>query len=111
MEKMNIKSWLKRWDGKSIFQPDKLLLNLPFVLFCSLLAIVYIGNTHMAEKKMRHLNTLQPKLKELRWEYMTTKAELMYKSKQTEVAKEVAPYGLKKIQSPPYKIIVRGNEY
>lgn len=111
MEKGSIRNWIRKFDATALLKPEKLLLNLPFLLFCAFLAIVYIGNTHTAEKKVREINRLQPQLKELRWEYMTTKADLMYKSKQSEVAREVEPFGLREIQSPPFKIIVNSNEY
>ena len=46
-------------------------------------------------------------MNEMRWEYMTTKSELENISKQSEVAKLVAPSGLKELREPPRKIVVK----
>ncbi len=80
---------------------------LPFVLFLTFLAMFYIGNRHYAERNVREIEKLNKELKELRWEYMTTKAQLMYRSKQTEVAKQAGLFGLKESTVPPKKIIVK----
>ena len=42
---------------------------------------------------------------------MTAKSELMYKSKQSEVAKMVEEMGLKELTAPPYKIVVKQDDY
>jgi hypothetical protein len=42
---------------------------------------------------------------------MTSKSELMFKSKQSEVAKMVEATGLKELSKPPYKIVVDKDEY
>ena len=49
---------------------------------------------------------MKTELKEVRWNFMATKSDLMYKSKQTEVAKAVEGMGLKEITSPPKKIVI-----
>jgi len=83
--------------------------NLPYILFVTLLVIVYIGNTHYAESTVRKTDVLTKELKELRSEYITTKFELMFKSRQSEIAKSVAGMGLEEPVTPPKKIAV-GNE-
>jgi hypothetical protein len=42
---------------------------------------------------------------------MTSKSELMFKSKQSEVAKMIEAAGLKELSKPPYKIVVGKDEY
>lgn len=79
---------------------------LPFVLYCSLLAFLYISNRLKAEKRQRDLTSLQSELKDIEADYLTIKSDLMFKSKQSEIAKKVAPFGLKELQTPP-EIIVR----
>ena len=83
-----------------------LVTNLRYVLFVSAIALFYIANTHYAERNMREINTLQKELRELESQYMTSKSELMYKSKLTEVAKLVKPYGLRELTKPPRKIVI-----
>jgi len=43
----------------------------------------------------------------LSWEYKSLKADLMFKSKMTEVAKKVDTLGLKELIEPPKKLIVQ----
>ena len=92
------------WDLLNIqnyFNYETIVRNFPFLLFLVGLAMIYIGNIHFAEKTIRQTNQIELHFKELKWEYMSTKAELMYKSKQSQVAKMVAPLGLKELTSPP----------
>ncbi|KAA2240996.1 hypothetical protein F0L74_30875 [Chitinophaga agrisoli] len=87
-----------------------LVANMPFILFLSLLALVYIANSHLAEKKIRRINKLGKEIKELRWEYLNVKSELMFRSKMSEVSKAVEPLGLKSLNNPPQKIEIKKKE-
>jgi hypothetical protein len=78
--------------------------RLPFLFFLTLLVIVYIGNTHYSEKTIREADKLNRELKELRSEYITLRFDLMFKSRQSEVAKNVVALGLKEPVTPPKKI-------
>lgn len=84
---------------------------LPFLLFISFLCMLYIGNSHMAVKNIRDIDKLNKEVKELSWEYKSLKADLMFKSKLTEVAKKVDTLGIKELTEPPKKIIVGNNEH
>lgn len=77
---------------------------LPFLFFLALLAVIYIGNTFYAEKKIREINELKKELEELRYDYITSKSELMFRSKQSEIAKMLIPTGIKESKEPPRKI-------
>lgn len=79
---------------------------LPQILFVSVLCVIYIGNRHYAEKKVRNINKLETTVEDLRADYTTLKADYNYASKQSEVAKEAASLGLKESNVSPYKIIV-----
>jgi hypothetical protein len=97
---------VSKWMGY-----ERIVENLPFVLFLAFIGILYIANSHFAEKSVRETNNIEKKMKQLQWEYTTTKSELEYASKQSEVAKVVAPSGLKELSIPPKKIVtaVNGN--
>jgi outer membrane murein-binding lipoprotein Lpp len=84
---------------------------LPFLIFLSVLCMLYIANSHMAVKNVRKIDQLSKEVKELSWEYKSLKADLMFKSKLTEVAKKVDTLGIKELTEPPKKIIVNSNEY
>jgi hypothetical protein len=85
---------------------EKTLQHLPFILFLALIAIFYIANGYYADDKIREVNKISYQLKELRSEYISTKSELMFTSKQSEVAKSVEKLGLKEPVVPPVKIEV-----
>ena len=84
---------------------------MPFLVFLSLLTMLYIGNSHMAVKNIRDIDKLNKEVKELSWEYKSLKADLMFKSKLTEVAKKVDTLGLKELTEPPKKIVINSDEH
>lgn len=75
--------------------------NVPFFLFLSLLAVLYIANGHMADKTVREINVTASQIKELQYEYKTVKSDLMFKSREAEMMKAMAPLGLKISAEPP----------
>ena len=98
------KEWRLRINYRAITQ------NMPFILFLSAIALVYIANSHLAEKKIRRINKLGREIKELKWEYLNVKSELMFRSKMSEVSKAVETLGLKPLSSPPQKIELKKQE-
>lgn len=83
---------------------------LPFILFVTFLGVCYIANGYQAEKIIRKIYNTSTELKELRSEYITTRSELMYLSKQSQVAKATASIGLEELTSPPNKIVLSKEE-
>ena len=79
-----------------------IMKNIGFFLFLASLAVVYIYNGHYADKVSRDINRTGKELKELQYEYKTLKSEVMFRSKQSELAKAVEPFGLKQLTQPPY---------
>lgn len=84
---------------------------LPFIIFIAFLGMIYIGNRHFAENNIRDIDRLGKEVKELSWDYKTLKADLMMKSTQTEVAKEVDTLGLMEPVEPPKKIVIAVGEF
>jgi len=82
--------------------------QLPYIIFLTFLAVIYIGNRYHAEKVIREIVSLQNELKELRSEAITTTSELMHISKQSEVSKLVIKNNLELYESlkPPKKIVI-----
>jgi hypothetical protein len=87
-----------------IFSKDSFFKTIPYLGYLTLLAIAYISNTYYAEKTFRQIEKIKVELRELRFQYISSKSELMYYGKQTEIAKRVLPAGLKETKIPPYKI-------
>lgn len=77
---------------------------LPFMLFLVLLGMIYIGNMHLAEKNIRDIDKVGKEVKELSWDYKTSKADLAFKSTLSEVAKRVDTLGIKESVEPPQKL-------
>ena len=80
------------------------LKNIPFFLFLSVLAVLYIANGHIADKTIRDINATAAQLKELQYEYKTVKGEMMYKSREAEMVQAAIPLGLKISPQPPVHI-------
>lgn len=83
---------------------DWIVPNIPFLVFLSMLTLVYIYNGHWAEKKIKDINHTAAVLKELQYEYKTVKSEIMFLQKQSEVTKSVASLGLHEITRPPIRL-------
>jgi ABC-type transport system involved in cytochrome bd biosynthesis fused ATPase/permease subunit len=82
---------------------------LPYFLFLTILIMIYIANTYYAEKKERDIQALRRSLKELRYEYITTRSELMHQSRQSEVAIKLKNTEIKESRVPPVKVIRKQN--
>jgi hypothetical protein len=92
-------------DG-SLLSKDNVSSQIPYVLFLAFLAIVYIANRYRYEKLVREGQRMQIEVKNLRAESITTASQLMYISKQSQVARMVQEKGLGLEESvvPPKKI-------
>src|SRR4051812_35316283 len=93
------KSEWKRW-----FSYGWVVKNIPFFLFLAVLAVLYIYNGHYSDKIIKDINKTSKEVKELQFEYKTMKSEVMFRSKQSELAKAVEPLGLKELSEPPFTL-------
>ncbi len=87
-----------------------ILKNLGYFLFLGFLAIIYIGNAHLAERNVRQIQEVQRDIRELRWYYMSLQSENMYNSLRSEVVDRVRDDGLRLHRGEPIKIVVRDEE-
>jgi Bacteriodetes cell division protein (FtsL-like) len=88
----------KRW-----LNYQSVVKQVPFFLFLAMLAVVYIYNGHYADKTIRSINRTEKEVKELRYEYIAVKSEVMFLSKPSVLVKSdaVVQLGLKElVQSP-----------
>src|SRR5260221_9201004 len=99
-------NFLTQLFTKGIINAETATNALPFILFLALLGMIYIANRHLAERNIRDTDKISKQVKELSYDYKTTKAELAYKSTLTEVAKRTDPLGIKESIQPPQKITV-----
>jgi Bacteriodetes cell division protein (FtsL-like) len=101
----------KKLQLETYFEEGFPVQYLPKILFIMLLGILYIGNTHHAERTVREINHAQSEVEDLRADYTTLKADVMFASKQSEVARRVKELGLRESLNPPFKIVVDDGEY
>lgn len=78
--------------------------NIPFFLFLSLLAILYIANGHRADRTVRKIDSTTKELKDLQFEYKTLKADLMFRTEEIQISKAAEPLGLKTSKDIPTRI-------
>ena len=97
-KKHTTSTW-NRW-----LQGQWLVKHVPFALFLAVLAILYIANGHYTDNSIRNIGNAQQELKQLQYMYKTLKAEVMYRSKESELSKAVEPLGLKRLEEPPVKL-------
>jgi hypothetical protein len=95
---------MNKWK-LSAFGHGWIIKNIGFLLFLTGLAVVYIYNGHYADNISRDITRTDQELKDLQYEYKTLKSEVMFRSKQSELARAVEPFGLKQLTHPPYVII------
>jgi hypothetical protein len=100
MEKLNPKK-----EKRFRINYQLIVKNIPFFLFLSGLAVIYIYNGHYSDKLIKSISKTNKELRELQFEYKTMKSEVMFRSKQTELAKAVEPLGLKELVTPPVVLI------
>ena len=108
--KKGAKKIFKASEFSFFLTKEKLPTLVPFIMYLTLLAIIYIANSHLALRLVRETDDLTKELKEQRAEYITIRSDLENKSKQSEVAEGLEEIGLKELRTPPFKITVKKNE-
>jgi hypothetical protein len=94
----------RRLKLETYFEEGFPVQYLPKILFVMMIGLLYIGNTHYSEKTVRKIDRVQSEVEDLRADYTTLKSDLMYASKQSEVARKVKVIGLKESLNPPTKV-------
>ena len=101
-------SFIKELLSGSMVSEKIILKNLGYVSLITFLSVVYIGNRFHAEKITRESTRLQREVKDLRAESLSTSADLMYISKQSEVFSLLRQKGLnlEELKTPPFKLLI-----
>ena len=101
-------SFIKELLSGSMVTERIILKNIWYVLLLTLLAAIYIGNRFHAEKITREAAKLQREVKDLQAESLSTSADLMFVSRQSEVYRLVKERGLnlEELKTPPFKLLV-----
>lgn len=91
----------QKMDWKKYISHKWVVRNIPFFLFLTVLAVLYIYNGHYTDKLVLKINTTEKEIKELEYEYKTVKSDVIFRSKASELIKAVEPLGLKELTTPP----------
>lgn len=100
----NNSAWNDRVDWKKYLSYQSVVKNIPFILFLSIVAIMYIYNGHYADNLVRKITRTERNVRELEFEYKTLKSEVIFRSKASEMIKAVEPLGLKELTDPPISL-------
>jgi PhoPQ-activated pathogenicity-related protein len=92
--------------NKGFLSTEAATKALPFILYVAFLGMLYIANRHLSEKNLREIDKLNKEVKELNWDYKSTKAELAFKSTLSEVEKRTDTLGIKTSMTPPQKLTI-----
>ncbi len=69
--------------------------NMPYLMFVTLLCILYITNNNRAISLTRSINDKTKELKELRWRYMDIQSRLMFQTSETQLIPKRSAAGIK----------------
>lgn len=80
-----------------------------YLLFLVGIAFYYIANSYYIEKLAREIDKLNREMKELHFEYVSVKSQVMFESRQTELVRKLKKTGITESTEPVQKIVVKNN--
>lgn len=81
-----------------------LLKNLSVIVFLALLALIYISNVHIAERKQLKIEEMKKDVQKIKWEYMSVEKDMLLNSSPSEMEKRTKDMGLQPPSSIPSKL-------
>lgn len=97
----------KTFNIEEAFQKEAPFKLVPKIVFLVVLGVFYIWNTHYSDRLSRNFERTKKEVQDYRADYTTLKADYMYESKQSEVARKVESIGLKEGLKAPKKIVIK----
>ncbi len=91
----NNKKKKKNFSLSKLFEVQLLYKNISFLVFLTLIGILYIANGHRAEKKIRKVQELQGEIKKSKWRYWESMSGVTYEGILSQTEKRVEDLGLK----------------
>ncbi len=95
--------------GKFLVSDDA-FKNWRFIIFLSVLALVMIGSSHGADRKVHEIARLNNEVKELKSEYVDVRMQLMQSKMESKIIRAMENRGLFPSETPPQKIIIKAEE-
>ncbi len=81
-----------------------LLRNLSLIVFLAVLALIYISNVHIAERKQLKIEEKKREVQKIKWEYMSVEKDMLLNSSPSEMEKRTKEIGLQPPTSIPSKL-------
>ena len=81
---------------------------MPYMAFVAFLGILYIANSHYAERNLRKIQILEKEYEEQQYRTRSMESVLMYKSTPVQVAKAVAGTGISSVNAGSQVIVKPG---
>lgn len=78
---------------------------LKYILFLTGIGMLFIWNTHLAERRVKEFDTLKKDVKKLRDEYMMKEAVLSAGTSYYTIGQAADTLGLNKLDHPPYRVV------
>lgn len=95
--------------GKFLVSDDA-LKNWRFIIFLSVLALIMIGSSHSADKKVHKISKLNAQVKEMKSEYVDVRMRLMQVRMESKIITAMENRGLRPSTIPPIRIRIVENE-
>ena len=106
-------SGIKRmWSvlGGSFLVKENFIKQFPFMVTVTVLLMVLITNTYIAESRTREIADTTRKLNDLHVEYIQLKSEIMQASKQSVLSRKLSGLGIKAPMEPVKRININENQ-
>lgn len=81
-----------------------ILKHTGFIILLTVLSVLYIFNTHRAERKLRSIDTLVKGVEDAKSQYQEVKSDINFKCTETQLAKLLEVNGLRKNDKAPVLI-------
>ena len=108
-EKKKKRSVMSILGGKFLVR-EEISKQFPFMVYVTVLLMIIITNTYIAESRTREIADTTRKLNDLHVEYIQLKSEIMQASKQSVLSRKLEGLGIKAPMEPVKRINVVENQ-
>jgi Bacteriodetes cell division protein (FtsL-like) len=90
----------------SFLTRERVLVNMPFILWCAGLMLAWIAYGYWTERTVRKLDAAGKEMKEMRSTYITVRSRLEQTEQQSHVARSIGAIGLQQSLTAPQRLEV-----
>lgn len=101
---------LELFGLEDLLNYSNVIRQVMFIAFLLGIGIFHIYNSHKAVRMVREANVLEKEIQELRWEQISIKSDLLKRSMQSDIEKDLEGMGFISLETPPYKIVIHKDE-